>query len=608
MLFRSIPGSHRITRLEQRHDSFEVEFDVEHHSHDIAFTWHGRIVGMPDGRIRYDMDGSANTAFRYNRIGFCVLHPFRECAGRPYSAETLQGQVSGNLPDVIGQQRFEHGYYVPLFPAFSSLAIDLIDLTDGVRVQCDFEGDLFEMEDQRNWTDASLKTYCTPLSRGFPHQAVVGTRIAQSFTVSTEGMPTEIRPESSNDEVHLTLGQPTTRHLPSIGFGMNSDNAPLTVRERDLLGELRPDHLRVDVHLASTYSAVVERAIELCRALDCALEVAVFLTEETANALDTLATLLQGKVRVARFLIFQEGAQTAHPSETTAPTLVALARQHLQHGASHASFAGGTDMYFCELNRTRPQAQVMDAVSYTIIPQAHAFDERSLAETLEAQGETVRSAHAFSDGRPIIVSPITLKRRYNPHAIVAEAEQSPDELPDAVDARQMSLFGAAWTTGSIKYLAESGAASLTYFETTGWQGLMEREAGSPLPALFASLPGMVFPLYSIFADVAALKTATIVECVSSSPLAATALALEHEGSLHLLVANLTATHQRVVIGPLDGEQVSLRSLDSSTAQEAMMEPESFRQHWNQVTVQDGKLPLVMAPHATVHVILASRES
>lgn len=26
----------------------------------------------------------------------------------------------------------------------------------------EFEGDVFEMEDQRNWTDASYKTYCTP--------------------------------------------------------------------------------------------------------------------------------------------------------------------------------------------------------------------------------------------------------------------------------------------------------------------------------------------------------------------------------------------------------------------------------------------------------------
>lgn len=54
---------------------------------------------------------------------------------------------------------------------------------------------------------------------------------------------------------------------------------------------------------------------------------------------------------------------------------------------------------------------------------------------------------AFAGGRPIIVSPITLKRRYNPHATEAEAEQAPDELPDAIDTRQMSLYGAGWTAG-----------------------------------------------------------------------------------------------------------------------------------------------------------------
>src|SRR2546421_1852947 len=94
------------------------------------------------------------------------------------------------------------------------------------------------------------------------------------------------------------------------------------------------------------------------------------------------------------------------------------------------------------------------------------------------QGETVKSARAFAVNRPLVVSPITLKRRYNAHATVAEAEQAPDELPDAIDLRQMSLFGAVWTAGSIKYLAESGAASLTYYETAGWRGLMERETGS----------------------------------------------------------------------------------------------------------------------------------
>ncbi len=71
----------------------------------------------------------------------------------------------------------------------------------------------------------------------------------------------------------------------------------------------------------------------------------------------------------------------------------------------------------------------------------------------------------------------------------------PGELPPQVDVRQMSLFGACWTAGSFKYLAEAGTQSITFYETTGWRGVMETEAGSPLPELFRSLPGTVFPMY-----------------------------------------------------------------------------------------------------------------
>ncbi len=622
--WNTIPAQHRITRLDQAQESFEVEFEVEHQAHDLDFDWHGRIVGFPDGKIRYEMDGVAKTDFRYNRIGLCILHPFRESAGRPYHAQTPQGEVSGNLPELIGQQRFEHGYYVPLFPAFSSLTIDLADIVgagverrggSGVdeergslpppsvgelasaRAHFNFEGDFFEMEDQRNWTDASFKTYCTPLSLGFPHQARAGSRIAQSFTVWVEGTPME----KGQEELRLSPGQSTGQRLPTIGFGMASHGASLTTREIERLRRLQPDHLRVDLHLTTEYQAALERAIATCQALNCALEAAVFLTEETSGELDRLASLLKNRVRVARFLIFQEGAQTAHPSETTAPALVALARQHLQPVASQSAFTGGTDMYFCELNRTRPQVEAMDGISYTIIPQSHAFDERSLAETLEAQAETVKSAQAFSAGRPIIVSPITLKRRYNPHATVAETEKAPHELPDAVDPRQMSLFGAAWTAGSIKYLAESGAASLTYYETTGWQGLIERETGSPLPELFPSAPGMVFPLYHVFADVAEWKDGTIVECSSNRPLTAAALAVESAGSLHLLAMNLTGAYQRVMISPLGAGQAWMRNLDASTAYKAMFEPESFRQKRKQVEIRGGELALDMAPYSTIRI-------
>src|SRR5690242_19716779 len=106
-------------------------------------------------------------------------------------------------------------------------------------------------------------------------------------------------------------------------------------------------------------------------------------------------------------------------------------------------------MNFCELNRTRPDHHTADAIFYSIVATVHAVDDLSLVETPGAQRETVVSARAFAHGRPLVVSPITLRRRFNAHATAEEAAPVEGELPDSVDARQLSLLGAAWTAASV---------------------------------------------------------------------------------------------------------------------------------------------------------------
>ena len=44
-----------------------------------------------------------------------------------------------------------------------------------------FVGEVFEIEDQRNWTDASYKTYCRPLARPFPYRIEPGETVEQTF-------------------------------------------------------------------------------------------------------------------------------------------------------------------------------------------------------------------------------------------------------------------------------------------------------------------------------------------------------------------------------------------------------------------------------------------
>ena len=49
--------------------------------------------------------------------------------------------------------------------------------TAGGEIVIRFEGDLWEMEDQRNWTDASYKTYSTPLRPPYPVEIREGDRV-----------------------------------------------------------------------------------------------------------------------------------------------------------------------------------------------------------------------------------------------------------------------------------------------------------------------------------------------------------------------------------------------------------------------------------------------
>ena len=49
------------------------------------------------------------------------------------------------------------------------------------------EGDTFEMEDQRNWLDASYKTYVRPLALPWPYTIGQGQRFTQSVALTVAG-------------------------------------------------------------------------------------------------------------------------------------------------------------------------------------------------------------------------------------------------------------------------------------------------------------------------------------------------------------------------------------------------------------------------------------
>jgi D-apionolactonase len=589
--WNTIPPQFSNFKLAEGERSFEVSFDASHEDQEIQFSWRGTVSGSKDGTIVYVMDGTCGATFPYNKIGICIHHPYRESAGRTYSGRTPQGLIDGTLPVLIGPQRLIDGIDIPLFQAVTNLTIEL---GDSFGIEFAFEGDLFEMEDHRNWTDAAFKTYSTPEELGFPHQATAGQHIRQTVTMKLTGQPPALRPLP--DEVSLSIGRPTGGRIPSIGLGMASHGGDLAAQEADVLRAVRPTHLRADLDLGDPrYPMELARALRCCRQLGCGLEIAIFVGDAAESELALLAAAIEKDAPVVRFLVF-------HKRETSTDTRwVRLASQVLAGLRSRPSFAGGSNGHFVDLNRDRPDVAGLDELVYPIMPQMHASDDLSLIENLEAEAETVKTARSFADGRRIVISPVTLKPRFNAVATAPESEIKPGELPPQVDARQMSLFGAAWTMGSIKYLAESGASAVTYYETTGWRGVMETESGSPVPRRFPAAPRQVFPLYHVLADLGEWTGGELVACAPNAPLSVNGLAVRHREKLHVLVANMTSASQELDVGPLETPKVMLRELDDRNAWEAMFRPEQFRASRREAMVAAGSLHLTLAPYAVVRI-------
>ena len=581
-------------QIEQEGDAFRITYDVENKHAEVDFFWQGTITGDADGIITFSMDGEARSTFRRNRIGFCVLHPMG-CAGIPCRIEKVDGSVAESVyPISIAPQHLIDGEIKPVAP-FNNMRAVSYKVTAGVGAEVRFEGEIFEMEDQRNWTDASYKTYGTPLSEPFPVEVSVGTKISQRITVTlkTQG---ESRAETRDTTVQpltLEISSADPRPLSRIGLGVASHGDPLSAQELERIKLLNLSHLRVDIDLTQLdYESTLRRATDEAWALGVSLELALFLTDAAAAELQSFTTVVERlKPPIGAYLIF-------HKTEaSTSAQWVDLARSYL----SDAKIGAGTNVYFTDLNRGRPPVDALALVCYSINPQVHAFDNFSLMETLEAQAVTVESTRQFADGLPIAVTPVTLLARFNPNATGPEPEPTPGELPTQVDVRQMSLFGAGWTLGSIKYLAERGASSVTYYETTGWRGVMETVTGSPLPEKFRSLPSAVFPLYHILANVGEFAGGEVLVSKSSDPLRIEGLALQKDRKTRILLANLTPDSQRVSVGNL-AATVRVRHLDETNAQAAMTSPEAFRSITGKlVQTVDGTLELNLLPYATAQI-------
>ena len=532
----TVPAELEDLEIEAEPESFRVRFRALHRRGGVRFDWVGLVEGGKDGRIAFRMSGAAGSTFRRNRIGLCVLHPAEECAGRACIVETTDGD------------RLEQAFPALVSPhqPFRNVRAILHEVTPGVEVEVRMEGETFETEDQRNWSDASFKTYGTPLHLPYPVEVTEGTRIEQSVSVSLFGVtaapvrqaaaavPGALpKKRNSTEPVVVRVGSGKGVALPALGLG-GAGLVALPPGGVERLRPLRLAHLRADLRLeAAGWEAALERAVANAQALDVPLELALFLPDDPRGALrDLAASAAKLRPRVASWLVFRAA------DGTTAEGDAVLARAALGGVDAAARLGGGTDGHSCRPqpaagrgSQPRP-ARVRPQPPGPRLRRRHPRRERG--QPPRARGHPARLR---GRGRPRHLAGHPARARGPAPPVVARPVGAP--LTD--DPRQAAPFAAAWTLAFLAAAAEAGFASLTFFELLGPRGVMDEEKA--------------FPVLHALADVAAVKDAFVLPSRSRRPERVQVLALRAPGLARLFLANVTAEPHPVRVDGLPGRLV-----------------------------------------------------
>jgi len=514
-------------QIEAGQNTFRIDFECIWYQPPISFKAHITLTGKGN-TLRVTMDGEALSDFHTNRTGFCVLHPITECRGK---------KCMVTRPDGSSEISEFPWWIAPHQPMKAISALEW-EPSENLSAKLTFDGDIFEMEDQRNWTDASYKTYCRPLSLPFPYKIKKGEKISQTITMEIKSNHL-VEPVDTGKNKPLKFDIEPNRifKFPEVGLCISSRPEPLLQEEIELLKKLKIGHLRAEIRFNDyRWKEDYNRAWHESELLNTPLFLVLYLTENYEKELSDIENQKTGLPQKVKYILV-----VGH-KHMTDDIIFDAAYRRLTQIFQGAKIGSGVNAYFAELNRNRPKALKTGFISFAVCPQVHAFDNDSLTENLEGQQYAVESACHLFPGLPVFVSPVTLKQRFNVVATGPEPEPVPGELPMQVDPRQRTNFAAGWTAISLKYLAQSGAELVTYYETTGWRGIMQGNYPSPIPGKFPSETGELFPLYHLFREWQNARQ--VIGSVSSEPLKVDGLVFADD-QIKIVLANFTGSTQQV---------------------------------------------------------------
>ena len=557
-------------RIEEGADSFSVTYRAVCADAQQRLAYEARISGSSDGSLAFEAVALPDTDVVTNRTGFVVLHP-AELAGRTVKVTHVDGsEVESHFPRHIS----------PSQPIFDIRALTH-EASPGLWATCRMEADTFEMEDQRNWGDASYKTYVRPLALPWGYTLSKGSRHEQAVRLSLSGRAAGPVPRPAR-ETTVTLGGELAARIPEIGLGIPAEEAAAALAAMDHLRELAPRFLVCNVDARNGRGlAELDTYRKVAEALLAPIVMEVVLPDEV-DADTSLSPIAAAIARAALPLsaIVVSSAADLKSWQPGAKRPERPTVEEISKGARKAfpgvRLGGGMLSCFTELNRKRPRAELVDFVTHTTCSIVHAADDRSVMETLETLPSIIASTRAIIGDKPYRIGPSVIASRDNPYGKgTLDNPANGRVCLTNKDPRQRGLFGASWALGYIAACAKGGLEAVAIGAATGPFGFIHRSAEHPQPHFDSLEEPAVYPAFHVMAGLAKGCARQLVEVSVSPPGHIAALAWREADHCVLWVANLTPEPVAVRIQGLSGASPTLTLIDAASFEQAVRDPRTL---------------------------------
>jgi D-apionolactonase len=573
-------------RIDETRERFEVSYNAVTKDNSQELRYRATIIGTPR-TIIFRGEANAVTDFLTNRTGFVILHPITGVAGRAVEIEHTDGQiVQDRFPELID----------PVQPMMNLRSLTH-EAAPALKVTCRMEGDTFEMEDQRNWTDASYKTYVRPLALPWPYTLAAGTRLEQTISLSVQGP--ELPKPSLSRTVSVVPGK-SRGPLAALGLGLDPDDIAGTrsvastvaqIGARQVICHYDPrrghDHktLRDSAELASSVNASAWLEAVVVSVQDFSKEIAELGKVTTAIG-SPFSTILLSPAPDLKCTL----PGSAWPPAPPAREMFKTARRAFPG----KRIGGGMFSFFTEMNRKRPPLDEIDLVSFTTGALVHAGDDHSVMEGLESLPAIAASARAIAGNLPLAVGPSAIGLRMNPYGAAPMA--NPGNIRQAMnrnDPRQRGLLGAAWAVGYYAHFAHAEFEAITLGSATGPFGAIH--APQTFPAPWYDHNGGLYPVFHPLRGLAHLSGHIMVALDISEPSMVQGICAEGKDGREVWMANLTRESVNVSF-PSSGD-ARMAVLDSDRFSMAAGDP----QFLDKLQPADASL-VTLGPYAVARIL------